>query len=95
MENIITKFCNNKMPREGFQFVDLSVILILKYYPEVFLEECKNVVKEKKNPKNIVDDIEFVSDSHEKILMKKVLMKKILMKKILMKKILMKKILMR
>ena len=37
--------------------------MILKYYPEVFLEECKNVVKEKKNPKNIVDDIEFFSDS--------------------------------
>ena len=63
MIKITTKFYNNKIPREGFQFIDLSVILILKYYPEVFLEECKNVVKEKKNPKNIVDDIEFFSDS--------------------------------
>ena len=30
---------------------------------EVFLEECKNVVKEKKIPKYIIDDIEFFSDS--------------------------------
>ena len=28
-------------------------------YPQVFLEECKYVFKEKKIPKYIIDDIEF------------------------------------
>ena len=32
-------------------------------YPQVFLEECKYVVKEKKISKYIVDDIEISSDS--------------------------------
>ena len=35
------------------------------YYPELFLEECKDIVKEKKMPKYIIDDIEFFSDSDE------------------------------
>ena len=33
------------------------------YYPQVFLKECKYVVKEKKNSKYIIDDIEISSDS--------------------------------
>ena len=33
------------------------------YYPQVFLKECKYVVKEKKIPKYIIDDIEISSDS--------------------------------
>ena len=47
----------------------LSVILIDyifktgNYYPQVFLEECKHVVKEKKMSKYIIDDIEICSDS--------------------------------
>ena len=48
-------FHNNKMPKEGSQCIFSSVILIdsvykkdRNYYPEVFLEECKYVVKEKK-----------------------------------------------
>ena len=32
-------------------------------YPQVFLEECKYVFKEKKIPKYIIDDIEFSSDT--------------------------------
>ena len=46
---------NNKIPKEGFQVICLSVILIdsvfrtgKDYYPQVFLEECKCVFKEKK-----------------------------------------------
>ena len=35
------------------------------YYPEVFLEECKYVTKEKKIPKYIIDDIEISSDSDQ------------------------------
>ena len=33
------------------------------YYPQVFLEECKYVVKEKKMPEYITDDIGISSDS--------------------------------
>ena len=47
----------------------LSVILIgpifkpgKSYYPQVFLEECKYVVKEKKMLKCITDNVEVSSD---------------------------------
>ena len=33
------------------------------YYPQVFLEECKYVVKGKMMPEYITDDIEILSDS--------------------------------
>ena len=33
------------------------------HYPQVFLKECKYVVKEKKTPKYIIDHIEISSDS--------------------------------
>ena len=46
---------NNKIPKESSQFIYLLVILIdsvyrkdKNYYPQVFLKECKYVVKEKK-----------------------------------------------
>ena len=44
------------MPKEGLQFLYLSVILIdsvfttgKNYYPQVFLEECKYAIKENSN----------------------------------------------
>ena len=61
---INTNFHNDKIPKEGSQFISLSVILIdsvfrtdKTYYPQVFLEECKYVVKENKMPEYITDDI--------------------------------------
>ena len=45
------------------------------YHHQVFLKECKHVVKEKKMP-------EYITDDSGKILMKKILMKKFLTKKI-------------
>ena len=62
------------------------------YYPQVFLEECKYVVKEKKILKYIVDDIEISSDSETENFDEENSDKKSLMKKILMNNI--KKILM-
>ena len=70
------------------------------YGPQVFLEECKYAVKEKKIPKYIVDDIEFPSgsdegnsdedntneDNSDEEILEKVLMKKILEKRILVMK---------
>ena len=63
------------MPNESFESVCLSVILLNsvykkdnKYYPQVFLEECKYVVKEKKIYNHIIDDSEALL---EKIQMEK------------------------
>ena len=71
------------MPKDGSQFICLSVILIdsvfridKNYYSQVVSEECKYVVKGKKIP------VIFFLIVIEKILMKKILIKKILMKKI-------------
>ena len=67
---INTNFYNDKIPEEDSQFICLSVILIdsvfrtgKDYYPQVFLEECKCVVKEKKIPNYIIDNVEISSDS--------------------------------
>ena len=38
----------------------------INFYPEVFLEDCKYVVKEKKIPKYITGDLEIFSDSDRK-----------------------------
>ena len=54
------------------------------HYPQVFLEECKHVVKEKKIHDYIINDVEKSAD--EEIQMKKILMKKMLAKKNLVKK---------
>ena len=61
---------NNKLPKERSQFICLSVFLSnfafrtsKNYYPQMFLQECKYVVKEKKISKHIIGDIEISSDS--------------------------------
>ena len=36
------------------------------YYPQVFLEECKYVVKEKKISEYIIEDIELSSDGSDR-----------------------------
>ena len=66
---INSNFHNNNIPKEDSQCICLSVILINSvfrtgnnYYPQVFLEECKYVVKEKKISKYIIDDIEISSN---------------------------------
>ena len=68
--NTNTNFLNDKITKEGSQFVYLSVTLINSVfktghncYPQVFLEECKGVDKEKKMLKYNIDDIETSSDS--------------------------------
>ena len=63
-------FHHNKIPREGSQFICLSVTLIVsvfwtckKFFRQVFLKECKYFIKEKKNPKYIFDDVEICPDT--------------------------------
>ena len=41
-------------------FIDSVFRTAKDYYPQVFLEQCKYVVKEKKIPKYIINDIEFL-----------------------------------
>ena len=92
---INTNSHNNKITKEGSQFICLSVILIdsvfragENYYPQLLLEECKYVVKEKKMPECITHDIEISSDhsdredSDEEIFNEEILIKKVLIKKI-------------
>ena len=68
---ISTNFHGDKMAKEESQGICLSVILIdsvfrtgKNYYSQVFLEECKYVVKEKKMPKYITDDVKISSDKN-------------------------------
>ena len=82
------------MPKEGSQYICLSVILLdsifrtgKNYYPKVLLEECKYFIKEKKIHKYIIDDVEISSDSGKETLLEKIQMEKsLIMKKILMRK---------
>ena len=67
-----TNFHDNKTPKEGSQFICLSVILIdsvfrtvNNYCPQVFLEEFKHVIKDKKIHNYIADDVEISSDSNQ------------------------------
>ena len=69
---IKTNSHDSKIPKERSQFIYLSLILIdaviktgKNYSLQVFLEECKNVIKEEKILKYIIDDVEFSSDSNE------------------------------
>ena len=70
MGKINTNLHSNKIPKENSKFTCLSVVLIdsvftagKNYYPQVFLEERKYVVKEKKIPEHIIEGIETFSDS--------------------------------
>ena len=58
---ISTTFHNNKIPKEGSEYICLTVILLdwvykkdKNYYPQVFLEECQYVIKENKSVKNFI-----------------------------------------
>ena len=69
---INTNFHNNKIPKEGSQFICLSVILIdsvfrtgKNYYPQVLSEKCKYAVKEKKRPEYITYIIELFYDRED------------------------------
>ena len=60
----------NKIPKEGFDFICLTVILVdsifetdKQYYPRMFLEESKYDIKEKKMTEYITDNKEISSDS--------------------------------
>ena len=67
-----TNFYNNKIPKESYQCIYLSVILVdsvfrtdENYYPQMFLEECK-CVREKKMLEHITNEIEIFSDDSDR-----------------------------
>ena len=69
-QKISANFNNNKVPKQGFQWISLSIILINSVlragsndYLQVFLKEWKYHVKEKEIPKYIIDKVEISSDS--------------------------------
>ena len=75
-----TNFRGNQIeiPNESLECVCLSVILLdsvyrkdNKYFPQVFLEEYKYVVNEKKLHNYITDDAQISSDSDEEDLLQK------------------------
>ena len=66
---ISTKMHSGNIPKEGSQYISLSVILINSvyrsgkhYYPQVLLEEGKDVVKVKKISKHTTDGLEIFYD---------------------------------
>ena len=70
---IKTNFYNNKIPKKGFQYVFLSLILIdwiyrknKRYYSQAFLEEWKHTVKKEKTFEYITDEIEISSDDSDR-----------------------------
>ena len=63
---ISTNFHNDKMPKEDYSCVFLSVILIdsvfkifKNNYPQMFLKEFKNIVKEKEVTRHITAEPEW------------------------------------
>ena len=91
---INSNFHSINIPKDDLQYVCLSVVLLgasfrtgKNYYPQVFLEECKYVIKEKR-----FIGILLMIQKFRLILMKKLWWKKFKQKKILiMKKILIRK----
>ena len=63
-----TNFQSKKVPKEGASYKCLSLIMLdsvvkvgKRYYPQVFLEECKYVKRKNKMVNYINDDIHITS----------------------------------
>ena len=60
---INTNFHNNKITKRKlsiYSSIDYVFITGKNYYPQLFLKECKYVVKEKKISKDITDNIDIL-----------------------------------
>ena len=67
---VIRNFHNNKIPKEGSQCICLLVVSVFRtgqnYNPQLFLEKCKYVAKEKKMAVDITVDIETYYDDSDR-----------------------------
>ena len=71
-DKVYTNFQHNKMPKDNEYCACLSVILLdsifvnsnKEYYPQIFLEECKYAIKDRKVVNTINKDLEL-SDSND------------------------------
>ena len=69
---VYTNFQHNKIPKDNEYCACLSVILLdsifvnsnKEYYPQIFLEECKYAIKDRKVVNTINKDLEL-SDSND------------------------------
>ena len=69
---MVTNFHNKKMPKEKSQCKCLSIIILdsvikanKKYYPQIFLEECKYVQEKIKFENYIDEELDSDSDNDE------------------------------
>ena len=68
---VYTNFQNNKIPKDNKNCVCLSVILLdsifvnsdKEYYPQIFLEEFKYMIKDRKIINTINDDLELTESN--------------------------------
>ena len=67
-DRVHTNFQGKKVPKENASYKCLSFIMLdsairvnKKYYPQTFLEECKNVIRENKMKNLINDDLDLSS----------------------------------
>ena len=66
-----TNFQSNKIPKDNEYFACLSVILLdsvhsnKEYYPQIFLEECKFAIKDRKIINTITEDLEINEPDEE------------------------------
>ena len=72
-DKVYTNFQHNKIPKDNEYCACLSVILLdsifinsdKEYYPQIFLEECKYVIKNKKLVNAINEDLELSESDDE------------------------------
>ena len=72
-DKVYTNFQHNKIPEDNKYCACLSVILLdsifvnsnKEYYPQIFLEECKHVMKDRKIVNTINEDLKLSESDDE------------------------------
>ena len=72
-DKVYTNFQHNKIPKDNEYCACLSVILLdsifvnsnKEYYPQIFLEECKHAMKDRKIKNTINEDLKLSESDDE------------------------------
>ena len=72
-DKVYTNFQHNKIPEDNKYCACLSVILLdsifvnsnKEYYPQIFLEECKYAIKDRKIKNTINEDLKLSESDNE------------------------------